>query len=165
MSGSDGKTFSVLGWTGILWLDSLRGVSQVRRAPSLTGGCCHRQRRDGNGGQALGKMCTNIEGDLSFGWVEGCGDAVWGVGYSLCVRGGVLVDFSEFLREMLGVVFSKIVVHVVVFHVPNRFGPVRSIRQLTQWEAATAAWFGQLLLWHGESGATGMRLGGILCGY
>jgi hypothetical protein len=41
-------------------------------------------------------MCTNIEGDLSFGWVEGCGDVVWGAGYSLCVRGGVLVDFSAF---------------------------------------------------------------------
>jgi hypothetical protein len=110
MSGSIEKTVSVLGWTGILWLDSLRGIPLVRRAPSFIGWYCHRQRRDGNGGQAVGKMCTNIGGDLSFGLVQGCGDVCRDVGHPLCVGDDVLVDLGDFPREMLGVVLYKMVV-------------------------------------------------------
>jgi hypothetical protein len=102
---------------------------------------------------------------LSFGWVEGCGDVVWGADYSLRVRGGVLVDFSAFSVRCSGSSSPRSLFVSSSFVIPIDLALSTASDSCNSLQAATTAWFGQLLLWHGDSGATGMRLGGILCGY
>jgi hypothetical protein len=164
MSGSGGKTVSVLGWTGILWPDSLRYTLKcVARLFPLD-----RVAID-KGGMETAVKCWARCAPIS----EAICPLVKLEDTVMLFKVLVILVFSKIVVHVVvvhvvvvRVVFVRIgVAHVVVFHVPNRFGPVCSIRQLTQLEAATAAWFGQVLRWHGESGATGMQLGGILCGY